>query len=94
MFEHEFVVGAELRIATGTPAGDLVVPASLRYQACNDRVCFRPVTATTSWTVRVVGANFRKYRREWYAEGQARRSRVAKIGRRMQQSAAQDETDR
>jgi thioredoxin:protein disulfide reductase len=54
VFDREFVVGAELEIAGGVPAGDLVIPARLRYQACNDKVCFRPVTATTAWTLRVV----------------------------------------
>ncbi len=54
VFGHEFVAGAELEIASGTAAGDLVVPARLRYQACDDVACFRPVTAATSWTLHVV----------------------------------------
>jgi thioredoxin:protein disulfide reductase len=56
VFEHEFVVGAELEIASTVPPGDLVIPARLRYQACDDKVCFQPTTATTSWTLRVVPA--------------------------------------
>ncbi len=53
VFEREFVVGAELAIGPDLPPGDLVIPARLRYQACDDKVCFRPITATIAWTVRV-----------------------------------------
>ncbi len=56
VFEHEFVVGAELEIERGVPSGELAIPARLRYQACDDKVCFRPITATTGWTLRVVPA--------------------------------------
>jgi len=56
VFDHEFVVGAELEIASSVPPGDIVIPARLRYQACDDKVCFRPVTVTTGWTLRVVSA--------------------------------------
>lgn len=56
VFGHEFVAGAELEVASGTAAGDLVVPARFRYQACDDTACFRPVTAATSWTLHVVPA--------------------------------------
>jgi thioredoxin:protein disulfide reductase len=56
VFEHEFVAGAEIEIADTVAPGTLVIPARLRYQACDDRVCFRPLTATTSWTLRVVPA--------------------------------------
>ncbi len=59
VFGHDFVAGAELEIAAGTPAGDLVIPARLRYQACNDKACFRPATATTGWTLDVVPASTR-----------------------------------
>jgi hypothetical protein len=56
VFDHEFVAGAELEIAGSVPPGDLVIPARFRYQACNDRLCFAPVTATTGWTLRIVTA--------------------------------------
>jgi len=54
VFERDFVVGAELEIAGSVAPGDLKIPAKLRYQACNDKVCFRPLTASTEWTLRVV----------------------------------------
>lgn len=56
VFPHEFVTGAQLLIAADAPAGDLVIPGRLRYQACDDRLCFAPQTATFEWTVRVAPA--------------------------------------
>jgi thiol:disulfide interchange protein DsbD len=53
VFEHEFVTGAEIVIAANAPHGDLAIPGRLRYQACDDRVCFAPQTATFEWKVRV-----------------------------------------
>jgi thioredoxin:protein disulfide reductase len=54
VFEREFLIGARLQVDGRQPPGDLVIPARLRYQACDDKVCFRPMTADVSWTVRVV----------------------------------------
>jgi thiol:disulfide interchange protein DsbD len=54
VFEREFVIGARLKIDAKQTPGDLVIPARLRYQACDDKQCFRPMTADVSWTVRVV----------------------------------------
>ena len=38
------------------PNGDLIVPARLRYQACDDTTCYIPTTADVQWTLRVVPA--------------------------------------
>jgi cytochrome c biogenesis protein CcdA len=56
VFEREFVVGARFEIEKGLPVGDVVIPARLRYQACDDKVCFRPMTADVSWTIPIVPA--------------------------------------
>jgi cytochrome c biogenesis protein CcdA/thiol-disulfide isomerase/thioredoxin len=56
VFAHEFVVGAQVTLAPDVAAGDLTLPARLRYQACNDMMCFAPATAEFSWTHRVVPA--------------------------------------
>jgi thioredoxin:protein disulfide reductase len=53
VFEREFVIGAVLSVAPGTSAGRLEVPARLRYQACDDVMCYVPRTLETGWTVRV-----------------------------------------
>lgn len=56
VFEHEFVAGAELALAPDAPQGPLDIPGQLRYQACDDRVCFGPQTAPITWTIRVLPA--------------------------------------
>jgi thiol:disulfide interchange protein len=54
VFEHEFTIGVRFDVAATVPAGQLDVPARLRYQACDDRLCYPPVTADLQWTLNVV----------------------------------------
>ena len=56
VFEHNFAIGVQAGARTGVPAGDLVVPARLRYQACDANLCYPPSTADLQWTLRVVPA--------------------------------------
>jgi len=56
VFEREFAIGVRLTLAAGVPPGALTVPARLRYQACDATMCYLPVTADASWTLRVVAA--------------------------------------
>ena len=56
VFEHEFVVGVQVTLGPGVAAGDLSLPARLRYQACNDMMCFPPATVEFAWSIRVVPA--------------------------------------
>lgn len=53
VFEHKFVVGAELELDSSVAAGELIIPGRLRYQACDDKVCFQPRTERVEWRVRV-----------------------------------------
>ena len=55
VFERRFLVGVQFSVGAGTAAGPIEVPARFRYQACNDKLCFAPVTADVRWTVTVVG---------------------------------------
>jgi thiol:disulfide interchange protein DsbD len=54
VFGAEFTIEVSLKVAPDTPAGELVVPAQLRYQACDDKVCYAPARADVQWTLRVV----------------------------------------
>ncbi len=54
VFGHEFVAGAELDVAASVAPGTLTIPGRLRYQACDDAVCFRPVTVPVEWTLKIV----------------------------------------
>ena len=53
VFERNFVIGLELMVDRKASPGDVTVPGAIRYQACDDKVCFKPVIANVSWTVRV-----------------------------------------
>lgn len=52
VYPNEFDVVVNLKVATGV-SGRRVVPASLRYQACDDSICFIPARAQTAWTVTI-----------------------------------------
>jgi cytochrome c biogenesis protein CcdA len=54
VFEREFIIGIAAEVNRGQPPGPVRIPGRLRYQACDDRVCFVPRSADTSWTIRVV----------------------------------------
>ena len=53
VFEEEFTIGAALRVDASVAAGAYTVPGTLRYQACNDRMCFNPVNAPVEFAVEV-----------------------------------------
>jgi cytochrome c biogenesis protein CcdA len=53
VFERDFLIGVRLDLADAVPAGNLIVPARLRYQACNDTICFAPTTANVQWVLPV-----------------------------------------
>jgi thioredoxin:protein disulfide reductase len=53
VFENRFAIGAELAIAADAPLGPLTVPARLRYQACDDKLCYPPVTAEVEWILQL-----------------------------------------
>ncbi len=53
VYPNEFDIVVRVRLGAGVAAGAVPVPATLRYQACNDTVCFAPSRATLSWSVAV-----------------------------------------
>ncbi len=56
VFDQAFAIGAQVTIGPDVPEGEIVVPARLRYQACNDVMCFAPSTTEFQWTIRVSAA--------------------------------------
>ncbi len=54
VFEREFTIGVELRLSKSLPTGEIVVPATFSYQACNATMCFAPKKAQTGWTLNIV----------------------------------------
>ncbi|MGH9310852.1 MAG: cytochrome c biogenesis protein CcdA [Vicinamibacterales bacterium] len=55
VYEREFVIGVVLEIGS-TASGALAIPARLRYQACDDKLCYLPVAVTSAWTLRIAPA--------------------------------------
>jgi len=53
VFEQTFGIGVQLAIASSAPAGKIVVPLHLRYQACDANLCYAPSTADAEWTLDV-----------------------------------------
>jgi len=49
----EFTIEITATLAAGVAAGELKIPGVMRYQACNDAVCFAPTRADAEWIVRV-----------------------------------------
>lgn len=56
VFEREFAIGITLAIGAEVAPGALVMPMHLRYQACDDSMCYGPTTVDASWTLKVVPA--------------------------------------
>jgi DsbC/DsbD-like thiol-disulfide interchange protein len=48
-----FEIGVRLSVAADAGSGVHSVPVVLRYQACNDTVCFPPARATAAWALTV-----------------------------------------
>lgn len=53
VYEETFTIGVALAIAPDAAPGDYAVPVSLRYQACDERMCYIPATARLEIPVRV-----------------------------------------
>jgi thiol:disulfide interchange protein DsbD len=56
VFEREFAIGVLLEIAPAMPLGPLTIPVHLRYQACDEKRCYVPMTATQMFEFSVVAA--------------------------------------
>ncbi len=56
VFDNDFVVGATISVDPSVPTGDVKIPGRLRYQACDDKMCFQPRTERFEWSIRVVAA--------------------------------------
>lgn len=56
VYGHDFVIGVRATVGAGVQPGELTLSARLRYQACDDLVCYTPLTVETRWTLPVVAA--------------------------------------
>ena len=56
VFDHEFTIEVRMALDTDRAPGEVLVPGSFLYQACDDRICFPPKTATVEWRIEVEAA--------------------------------------
>lgn len=54
VYDRHFTIGVRLTVAGHVQPGEITVPARLRYQACDDKMCYIPGTVSTGWTLRIV----------------------------------------
>ncbi|HEY7791640.1 MAG TPA: thioredoxin family protein [Vicinamibacterales bacterium] len=57
VFEQNFVIGVELQLARTLQPGTFTIPAHLRYQACDAKMCYIPTTAQAALSIKVVPAS-------------------------------------
>lgn len=53
VFEKTLTVTATVAVAASVKPGELTIPGRFDYQACDDKVCYRPVKMPVSWTLTV-----------------------------------------
>ena len=56
VFEREFAIGVQFAVAADAPLGSHRVPLRVRYQACDEKQCFLPITALLDVTLSVSAA--------------------------------------
>jgi hypothetical protein len=54
VFGPEFTITVHLSVAPGAAAGEVSVPGRLRYQACDEMMCYAPKRVDTKWAIRIV----------------------------------------
>jgi thiol:disulfide interchange protein len=53
VFEREFAIGLQVSVAADAAAGAHTLPLRLRYQACDEKQCYLPITAPLELTLSV-----------------------------------------
>lgn len=56
VFDEAFAIGAALTVPNGLAPGEYSIPARLRFQACDDKLCYMPATRAIPVTLKVVAA--------------------------------------
>jgi thiol:disulfide interchange protein DsbD len=57
VFEQEFDIGVRFVVDRNVAPGSLQIPGRIRYQACDENLCYIPTTANVRWTLNVVPPN-------------------------------------
>jgi len=56
VFERDFVIGVVLKVPATAKAGTLSIPARLRYQPCDETMCYFPTSVPAEWTLSIASA--------------------------------------
>lgn len=54
VFERDYRIGILLKLGSDLPVGPLTIPLSLRYQPCDESMCYPPTKITADWSLNVV----------------------------------------
>jgi hypothetical protein len=54
VFSGRFTIEAHVAIAKDAPAGAMALAGQLKYQACDDSLCYAPARADVQWTLHVI----------------------------------------
>ena len=53
VFEKTITITATIAVDASVKPGELTIPGRFDYQACDDKVCYRPIKMPVSWTLTV-----------------------------------------
>lgn len=56
VFEEAFAIGIALQLSPGLSPGAYAIPGKLRFQACDDKLCYMPMTREVTLALKVVPA--------------------------------------
>jgi thiol:disulfide interchange protein DsbD len=56
VFGSEFAIGVRFDVDRDVRPGSVEIPARLRYQACDENLCYAPATAPLAWNITIVPA--------------------------------------
>jgi thiol:disulfide interchange protein DsbD len=51
VYSKPFRITQDVTLRAAAAPGPLTVKGTLRYQACDDKICYRPVTIPVAWTL-------------------------------------------
>ena len=54
VFEQNFDIGVRVSVAPAVPPGEVLLPARLRYQACDASTCYIRAREDVQWTLLIV----------------------------------------
>ena len=51
VYGKPFRITQDVALPKDTGGGPMTIKGALRYQACDDRICYKPVTLAVTWTL-------------------------------------------